>query len=478
MENSVREFVILGQQKNKIMFSKETYLNRRKNLTMNFTDGILLFLGNIENPRNFALNQYPFRQDSNFLYYFGIQEPRIAAIIDINEDKTIVFGDELTVDDIVWMGQLETLHHKAERSGVTETRPYQQLFDYVKKAKSGQRKVHYLPPYQSANKILLSELLDCPISAFQPSESFITSIISQRSHKEAQELEEIEKAVNVSNQMHLAVMKMARPGVKEYELVAEMLKIAQSNNQEFSYPSIMTINGQTLHNHDHSNTLKSGQLLLNDSGSESTMGYAGDLTRSFPVDVKFTTKQREIYDIVLDTHMMVANTIKPGIRYKDVHLMAARIIATGLTNLGLMKGNPEEAVAAGAHALFFPHGLGHMMGLDVHDMEDLGEINVGFTKDDPKDLETFGLNALRLGRKLEPGFVLTDEPGIYFIPELVEMWEKEQKFTQFINYAKVHEYLDFGGIRIEDNFVITETGGRKLGEYLIKTADEIEAYRS
>lgn len=459
------------------MFSKETYINRRQKLSANFQNGILLFLGNIENPRNFEHNQYPFRQDSNFLYYFGIQEPRIAAIIDIDENKTIIFGDELTVDDIVWMGQLETIHHKAERCGVIETRTFQQLFEYIQAAKSSHRTIHYLPPYQSVNKILLSDLLDCKIGALQPSVAFIKAIIAQRSHKEEQELLEIEKAVNVSNEMHLAVMKMARPGVKEYELVAEILRIAKSHKQDFSYPAIMTINGQTLHNHDHSNTLKSGKILLNDSGSETKMGYAGDLTRSFPVDAKFTTRQREIYDTVLAAHLNVEKALKPGIRYKDIHLMAATTMATGLIELGIMKGNPEEAVANGAHALFFPHGLGHMMGLDVHDMEDLGESYVGYTEDEPKDLKTFGLNALRLGRKLEPGFVLTNEPGIYFIPELIEMWEKEQKHTAFINYQKVREYLDFGGIRIEDNYVITENDGRKLGDYLIKTADEIEAFR-
>lgn len=460
------------------MFSTETYIHRRQKLQANLQHGILLFLGNIENPRNFEHNQYPFRQDSNFLYFFGVQEPRVAAIIDLDENKTILFGDELTVDDIVWMGQQESIHHKAERAGVIDTRPFQQLFEIIKKASVSNRSIHYLPPYQSVNKILLSNLLDCKIADLKPSVSFIKAIISLRSHKEDVEIEEIEKAVNVSNEMHLAAMRLARPGVNEYELVAEILKIAKKHNQDFSYPAIMTINGQTLHNHNHSNTLKSGQILLNDSGSETPMGYAGDLTRTFPVDTHFTTKQREIYDIVLATHLNVANALKPGVRYKDIHLMAARTIADGLTQLGLMKGNPEEAVAHGAHALFFPHGLGHMMGLDVHDMEDLGEIYVGYTEDEPKDTQTFGLNALRLGRKLEPGFVLTDEPGIYFIPELVEMWEKEGKFKDFIDYQKVHDYLDFGGIRIEDNFLITEDGSRKLGDYLIKTAEEIENFRS
>lgn len=459
------------------MFSIDVYQTRRKALQEHVGSGILLFLGNIENPRNFEHNQYPFRQDSNFLYYFGIQEPALAALIDIDNNKTIIFGDELTVEDIVWMGQLETIRHKAERSGVNETQPKSKLSEYLQLAQTAGRTIHYLPPYQSVNKILLSVWLNVSIKALKPSVAFIKAIVSQRSRKDALEVAEIEKAVNVSNQMHLLAMKMARPGVKEYELVSAILKVANDNNQTFSYPSIMTVNGQTLHNHDHTNTLKSGQLVLNDSGSETAMGYAGDLTRTFPVDKKFTTKQREIYEIVLKTHMMVSETIKPGITYKEVHLNAAKVIAQGLTELGIMKGNVEEAVQHGAHALFFPHGLGHMMGLDVHDMEDLGETYVGYTEKAPKDLKTFGLNALRLGRELEEGFVLTDEPGIYFIPELIDIWEKEKKYSDFINYSKVREYIDFGGIRVEDNFLITKDGGRKLGEYLIKTVDEIEDFR-
>lgn len=460
------------------MFSKETYTNRRKNLVTNFQNGVLLFLGNIENPRNYELNQYPFRQDSSFLYYFGIQEPGIAAIIDIDEQKTIIFGDELNIDNIVWMGQLETIRHRAEKAGVTETRPFNQLHEYIDKAKTSNRKIHFLPPYQSVNKILLSNLLDTKIDDLTPSLLLIKAIVAQRSHKEPQELTEIEKAVNVSNEMHRAVMKKARPGIKEYELVAQILHIAKIYNHELAYTPIITINGQTLHNHNYGNTLKSGRILLNDSGSETSMGYAGDLTRSFPVDKKFTTKQKEIYNIVLDAHIAVEEALKPGISFKEIHLLAATVIAEGLTGIGLMKGDPKDAVAQGAHAMFFPHGLGHMMGLDVHDMEDLGENYVGYTDDEPKDLKTFGLNALRLGRTLEPGFVLTNEPGIYFIPELIEMWENKKKFTDFIDYQKVQQYIDFGGIRIEDDYVITQDGGKRLGDYLIKTTDEIEEFRS
>lgn len=460
------------------MFSEQIYKNRRNQLQNAAPDGVLLFLGNILNPRNFEHNEYPFRQDSSFLYYFGIQEPRLAAVIDKPEGKTIIFGDELSLDDIVWMGRLETIHHKAERAGIADTRPFSALSKYIEQAKSKGRVIHFLPPYQPSNKILLSELLATPIAHLQPSVPFLKAVIAQRSCKEEVELAEIDKAVNVTNLMHLEAMRQTREGVPEYKIVSAMQKVAGDHDCTFSYASIFTMNGQTLHNHDHSGLLKSGRLVLNDSGAETPMGYAGDLTRTFPVGAKFTNRQREIYDVVLNTHLQVAQALKPGLKYKTAHLLAARVIAEGLTALGIMKGNVDEAVAAGAHALFFPHGLGHMMGLDVHDMEDLGETYVGYTPDEPKDLKTFGLNALRLGKALQKGYVLTDEPGIYFIPELIDMWEKEKQHEAFINYKKVREYIDFGGIRIEDNFVITEKGSRKLGDYLIKTADEIEAFRS
>lgn len=460
------------------MFSKDTYQRRRNALKQKLSGGVVVFLGNIENPVNFADNTYPFRQDSNFLYYFGIIEPGLAAVIDVDEGKTIVFGDELTIDQIVWMGRLETIHAKAEKSGVPDALPSKSLVDYVKKASDAGRKVHYLPPYQSSNKILLSNLLGLKIAELAPSVELIKAIVSQRAFKEDQEIAEIEKAVNVSNQMHLLAMRMAKAGMKEYELGNAVENLAANVECRLAYPSIITINGQVLHNHYQGNTLKSGDMILNDSGAETAMGYAGDLTRTFPVDRKFTTRQREMYNIVHQSFLDSQSIMKPGVNFKEVHLTASQTIVRGLTELGLMKGDPEEAVRNNAHTLFLQCGSGHMMGLDVHDMEDLGEQYVGYTQEEPKDTSTFGWKSLRLGRPLEKGFVVTVEPGIYIIPELIDIWQSENKNAQFIDYDKVNEYRNFGGIRIEDNFLITDEGYKLLGDGLIHSCDEVESFRS
>ncbi|MCL1672190.1 aminopeptidase P family protein [Elizabethkingia ursingii] len=460
------------------MFSPQTYQNRRTVLKDNVTNGILLFLGNIENPVNFEHNPYYFRQDSNFLYYFGIQEPRIAAIIDIDENKTIIFGDELSIDDIVWMGRQETLKEKSLKSDVQETLSYSELYKYVQKTQASGRNVHYLPPYQPSNKILLGDLLGIKITELQPSVELIKAIVKQRSIKEQQEIAQIEQAINVSNEMHLLAMRIARPGIKEYEIANAIQHLAANKECQMSYPPIVTINGGILHNHYRLNTLKSGDLFLNDSGAETSMGYAGDLTRTFPVDNTFTTKQKEIYEIVLNAFNNAQQLLRPGIKFKDIHLKASQYLVEGLIDLGLMKGNPVEAVKNHAHTLFFQCGLGHMMGLDVHDMEDLGEQYIGYTEEEPKDTKTFGLKSLRLGKTLESGFVLTVEPGIYMIPELIDIWQAENKNAEFINYDKVNEYRNFGGVRVEDDFLITNEGYRLLGSGLIKTVEEIENYRT
>lgn len=460
------------------MFSAQTYQDRRTVLKGHVANGILLFLGNIENPVNFEHNPYYFRQDSTYLYYFGIQEPRIAAIIDIDENKTIIFGDELSIDDIVWMGRQETLKEKSLKSGVQETLPYAELSRYIQKAQASGRKVHYLPPYQSFNKILLSDLLGLRVTELKPSAEMIRAIVKQRSVKEAQEIAEIERAVNVSNEMHLLAMRMTRPGVKEYEIANAIQYFAANKECQMSYPPIVTINGGILHNHYRLNPLKDGDLFLNDSGAETAMGYAGDLTRTFPVSNTFSTQQKEMYEVVLNAFNNAQHLLKPGIKFKDIHLKASQYLVEGLIDLGLMKGNPEEAVKNHAHTLFFQCGLGHMMGLDVHDMEDLGEQYIGYTEEEPKDTKTFGLKSLRLGKALEPGFVVTVEPGIYMIPELIDIWQAENKNADFINYDTVNEYRDFGGIRVEDDFLITDNGYRLLGNGLIKTVEEIENYRA
>ncbi|MDN3693132.1 aminopeptidase P family protein [Chryseobacterium tructae] len=460
------------------MFSAQTYQDRRAVLQSNVASGILLFLGNIENPVNFEHNPYYFRQDSTFLYYFGIQEPKIAAIIDIDENKTIVFGDELSIDDIVWMGRQETLKEKSQKSGVQETLPYSELSQYLLKAQASGRKVHYLPPYQPSNKILLTDLLGINIAALQPSVEMIKAVVKQRSIKEAQEIVQIEEAVNVSNEMHLLAMRMAKPGIKEYEIANAIQYLAANKECQMSYPPIVTINGGILHNHYRLNTLKDGDLFLNDSGAETAMGYAGDLTRTFPVSKAFSTKQKEIYEIVLNSFNNAHHLLKPGVKFIDIYLKASQYLVEGLVDLGLMRGNPEEAVKNNAHTLFFQCGLGHMMGLDVHDMEDLGEQYIGYTEEEPKDTQTFGLKSLRLGKALEPGFVVTVEPGIYMIPELIDIWQAENKNAEFINYDKVNEYRNFGGVRVEDDFLITDDGYQLLGGGLITTVEEIENYRA
>lgn len=460
------------------MFSTQTYLKRREKLIQQVEDtGLLLFLSNGENPINFEDNTYRFRQDSTFLYYFGIQQAHIAAVVDLDANKTLIFGDELSMDALVWMGRQETLKAKCEKTGVTETRPYAALAPYILAAQTAKRNIHYLPPYQPANKIILSALLQVAIADLQPSTALIQAIVTQREIKEEQEISEIEKALTISTRMHLAAMRLAKPGVKEYEIAAAIQQIAAQEDCALAYPSIVTVQGGILHNHYQGNTLQSGQLLLNDSGCEVPMGYASDLTRTFPVDPRFTPEQRDLYQVVLTAFEEAKNQLKAGVKFKEVHLHAALVLTQGLIDFGLMKGNAADAVEAHAHTMFFQCGLGHMMGLDVHDMEDLGEQYVGYTPSEPKETQQFGLKSLRLGKALKAGHVVTVEPGIYFIPELIEHWEAEKKYLDFINYEKLKQYQGFGGIRIEDNFLIQEKGYRQLGPELIRTVEEIEAYK-
>ncbi|SMG09253.1 aminopeptidase P family protein [Sphingobacterium psychroaquaticum] len=459
------------------MFSKETYIQRRAALRNRLSSGIVLFLGNIDNPINFKDNCYPFRQDSTFLYYFGLSVPFIAAIIDLDEDKSIVFGDELSIDDIVWMGQQETLQAKCAKSGVAQTSPSGSLSTFIQKAIDSKRTIHFLPPYQSSSKIRLSELLQVPVSNLKPSVSLIKAVVAQRSIKEPQEITEIEKALQVATEMHLLAMRLGNIGTKEYEIVNAMQHYAGDHNCSFAYPPIVTRHGEILHNHHYHNTFGKGDMVLNDSGVETSLGYASDLTRTFPADTTFTPLQRDMYQIVLDSFESSRNLLQPGVSFKSIHLHATEILVQGLKDIGLMRGNVADAVAAHAHSLFFQCGLGHMMGLDVHDMEDLGEQYVGYTDENPKDTTTFGIKSLRLGKELEAGYVLTIEPGIYIIPELIDIWQAENKLAEFINYDKLKEFRHFGGIRIEDNFLITPEGYRLLGPELIKSVEDIENYK-
>lgn len=457
------------------LFETSTYANRRRKLANQVKSGIILLLGNDESPMNYKDNTLPFRQDSTFLYFVGLQKPKLAAIIDCESGDTHLFGDDPTIDEIVWTGPQKSLQELGARVGIGNTHPYAQLKDVIEDAQNLSRKIHFLNPYRADQKILLHELLKLPIAQIVSSCSatLIQGIVDQRLYKSDEELIEIERAVNISGEMHVAAMQMAKPGLKEQNIVSRLLEMATSYGGYYSFPPIVTINGETLHNHFYGNTLKKGDILLVDSGAETDMGYAGDMTRTFPVGQKFTEIQKTFYQIVLDAHLTAAEALRPGIEFKEVHLIACKSLAKGLKDLGLMKGNVDEAVQAGAHAMFFQCGLGHLMGLDVHDMENLGEQNVGYTPDMIKSTQ-FGLKSLRLGRKLEEGIVLTVEPGIYIIPALIDLWKAEGKFEQYINYKELEKYRDFGGIRVEEDFVITKNGSRLLGKEVPKTIEAVE----
>lgn len=460
------------------MFKKETYINRRNKLSNDIGKGILLFLGNNESPMNYADNTFHFRQDSTFLYFFGVSHPNLAAIIDCESGEEVVYGDDYTIDDIVWMGKQPTIADRFAGVGITKTNPAGKLADDLKKAKAQGRKIHFLPPYRTENKIKLFELLDIKPAQQKEASSleFVKAVIAQRNYKTPEEIAEIEKAVDVTADMHTEAMKMLRPGMKESEVAAEVQRIAEAAGGHISFPVIATINGQTLHNHYHGNTAQSGQLFLLDCGAETEMGYAGDMSSTFPVDKKFTTRQKEIYQVALNAHEAAISMLKPGVPFREVYYESAREILRGLGAMGFFKGDVDEAVQLGVHAMFFPCGLGHMMGLDVHDMEDLGEQYVGYDNE-PKSTQ-FGAKSLRLGRKLEPGFVLTIEPGIYFIPDLMDKWKAEKKFTDFLDYNKLEAYKDFGGCRNEEDFLITEDGCRLLGKPIPKTIEDVERLRN
>jgi Xaa-Pro aminopeptidase len=459
-----------------MMFKTEVYVNRRKKLIKKFKSGILLFLGNEESPMNYPGNPFHFRQDSSFLYYWGLDEPNVAALIDIDEGKEIIFGYDYTVDDVVWMGPQPTLKARARKSGVKTALASQKMETYLASAVNNGRKVHYLPQYRSENMIKIQNLLGIQPQVVNnyASVKFIKSVVAQRSIKSDEEIKEIETAVDVAYEMHTYAMKHTRPGIYEREISGAIEGIALSGGNGTSFPVIFSIHGETLHNHYHGNLMKKGDIAVNDSGAESLEHYASDITRTIPVGGKFTSQQKDIYQIVLDAQMKAISAMKPGVRFKEIHLLSVKVIAAALKTLGFIKGNIDEVVKAGAHALFMPHGLGHMMGLDVHDMEDLGEQYVGYSKK-IKRSEQFGLAYLRMAKELEPGHVMTVEPGIYFIPELIDQWKADKKFSDYIVYNKVEKYREFGGIRIEDDVLVTNNGRKVLGKPIPKNIEDVEA---
>ncbi len=452
------------------MFDASTYQLRRQQLKQQLGEGLILLLGNEEASMNYKDNWYPFYQDSTFRYYFGLNQPDLTGIINIDIGEEIIFGPEQSIDDVIWTGSLPSLASLAEQVGVQKVLPTDKIADYLK----GAKKLQYLPPYRPEHQLKLQTWTE--ETTLKPSLQLIQAVVAQRSIKSDAEIAALEQAVTYTSRMHLNVMQFAREGMKEYEVAAEAMRYAESTNNQFSFPIICTTQGQILHNHYRGNTLQQGEMLLVDAGIQTATGYAGDMTRTFPVGATFTERQRELYQVVLDAHEAAIAALKPGVLYKDIHLLACRKLVDGLKQVGLMRGNTEEAVQAGAHTMFFQCGLGHMLGMDVHDMENLGEQYVGYTSELRKSTE-FGLKSLRLGRALEPGFVLTVEPGIYIIPELIDLRRNDKVAQQFINYDMLDSYRDFGGIRIEDDLLITENGSRILGEPLPKTIADVEAVR-
>jgi len=458
------------------MFKSEVYTRRREELHKKVKSGIALFISNTEAAMNYPDNTYHFRQDSDFLYYFGLDLPGFTGLMDFDSGKDRIFSNDIDMDDIIWMGPQPKVKDLALKCGITETAPMVKLEETIKNALSKKRKIHFLPPYRGETKITLGKLLKenpCQMKT-NASVDLIKAVISMRSIKEKIEIDEIEKAVEIAYEMHVTAMKMCKPGVREQDIFGTLEGIALSKGGGTSFPIILSINGQTLHNHSHGNILSKGKMMVTDAGAETNLHYASDITRTTPVGGKFNEKQREIYEIVLKANTEAIKATKPGMSNRDLHFMACKIITSEMKNLGLMKGDVDEAVASGAHALFMPHGLGHLMGLDVHDMEALGENFIGYN-DEVKRSEQFGTAFLRFALPYKPGHVFTVEPGCYFIPELIEKWKAEGKFKEFINYSKIDAYMSIGGIRIEDNVLITEKGHKILGKPIPKTVKEVES---
>ena len=449
------------------MFSKETYVNRRAELKKLVKSGIIILFGNNESPANFPANgYYPFRQDSTFLYYFGPKRDGLVGVIDVDNDKELLIGNDIDIDDIVWYGSVDSVHDMAEHAGVKESAPMKQLQVICDNAMKEKRTIHFLPPYRHDTMIQIFDLLGIHPSKQREAASveLIKAVVKMRSTKEQQEIEEIERACSIGYKMHTTAMRVTKPGVTEKYVGGQVNGIANSYGAMVSFPTIFSQHGEIMHGNPSMAVLESGRLALCDCGGETMEHYCSDNTRTFPVNGKFTQRQLEIYSIVEDCHDLALKISKPGVKYFDVHMDVCRLMTDRLKELGLMMGDTEEAVRAGAHAMFLPHGLGHMMGMDVHDMEGLGQTYVGFDDETRPNLEQFGTNCLRMGRRLEEGFVVTDEPGIYFIPALIDEWRAKGLHKDFINYEKLETYKDFGGIRIEDDILITSDGCRFLGE--------------
>ena len=476
------------------MFSKDIYVSRRKRLLglMQETGaegnrGIAIFLGNVEAPQNYRGNDYKFRQESSFLYFWGIDEPGFAAVLDLDSGDEVLYGNDVDIDDIIWMGPQPTVASKGLLTGVERTTPYLGFFEAVRNAAEKGRPVHFLPPSRYYNTMMLAKLLGSTDEDVRRTDvltagggtktaslTLTKAVISLRLIKEACEIEEIDKACEIGYLMHTAAREACRPGVKEQDIVGIMEGVTISKGWGVSFTTILSQNGETLHNHRHDQIITPGRMLLIDAGAESNTHYASDFTRTLPCSGKFTQKQRDIYDIVADCNELAFQLAAPGLTYREIHIAAAARMLDGLKALGLVTGRIDDMVNEGIAGLFMPHGLGHNMGIDVHDMEDLGEDLVGYD-DDQTRAPQLGLGSLRMARRLKPGHVITDEPGIYFVPALISKWKSEGTDKGMVDYTKVEKYLDFGGIRLEDDILITDDGCRRLGPHRLPIkAEDVE----
>ena len=461
------------------MFSKNTYIQRRNRLKRQLGSGLVILPGNEEAPYNYPANAYQFRQDSTFLYFFGQKQPGLVGVIDIDNNEEWLFGDDLSVEDIVWMGETPSAKDLASAVGVAHSDPRRELTTLVQRAKSMGRDILFAPPYRGETMIMLSDLLGIHPLALRDAASIplIKAIVEQRSVKTEEEVKEIERAIEIGYAMHTTAQKLiVKPGMTEHRIAGVLEGIVHEQGSHVSFATILTMHGEIMHGVPTENTLQPGKLVLCDAGAETTEHYCSDHTRTTPVSGHYTSKQRDIYQIVVDAHDLVIQTARPGYKWLDMHLDVCRLITDRLKDLHLMKGNTQDAVEAGAHAMFFPTGLGHMMGMDVHDMEGLGQQYLGFD-DEVRPSTQFGLSSLRCGRRLHEGFVMTDEPGIYFIPALIKDWKARRHCQEFINFDEVEKYLDFGGVRIEDDLLITANGCRLLGKNIIPYhIDDVEAF--
>jgi Xaa-Pro aminopeptidase len=461
-----------------IMFSKQTYVERRAELKRLMGSGLLLLLGNNDAPANYPANAYKFRQDSSFLYYTGLQRDGLALLIDIDNNREILVGDDIDIDDIIWTGYVPSVSELAASVGIGESAAMKELATYINNARAKGQAVHYLPPYRHDHMIQLSDLLGIhPLATReQASVPFIKAVVAMRSIKTDEEIAEIERAMDIGYEMHTTAMRACRPGVTEQHIAGLLEGIAHGRGCKVSFQTILSMHGEIQHGYPSMRPLEAGRLMLCDAGAETNDNYCSDNTRVTPISGKFTQRQRDIYDTVVACHDLVLEKAKPGLKWMDMHLDVCRLMTDRLKDIGLMKGNTDDAVEAGAHAMFLPHGLGHMMGMDVHDMEGLGQVYVGFD-DEVRPSTQFGTNCLRCGRRIQPGFVLTDEPGIYFIPHLIDLWRGQGLHRDFINYDLLETYKDFGGIRLEDDILITPTGNRMLGKRVIPyKAEDVEAF--